>query len=57
MSFELTCREFVEFLGEYLEQRLPEETRAAFACDDEGLPADVPADLVAAVLASRRVAR
>lgn len=85
MTFELTCRELVEFLGEYLDHRLPEEARAAFddhlagcaacqaytkgyeatiafgraafACEDEGLPADVPADLVAAVLAARRIAR
>lgn len=56
MTFGMTCREFVEFLGEYLDHRLPEETRAGFACEDQGLPADVPADLVA-VLASRRVAR
>jgi anti-sigma factor RsiW len=77
----LTCKEFIDFLMEYLGDALPPEERAQFehhlgecpacvayldmykkavaigkaacspGCDD--LPADVPADLVRAILAVR----
>ena len=78
----ITCRDFIEFLMDYLSEGLPEgereefeahlavcascvaymktyeETvqlgRDAFSCDDDALPADVPEDLVKAVLAARK---
>lgn len=76
----LTCKEFIDFLGEFREGSLPRLQRARFeahlrACPDcraylasyaravelggwvcageEPLPEDVPADLVAAILAAR----
>jgi anti-sigma factor RsiW len=76
------CREFAEFIADYLSGELPAEPRAAFdrhlsrcqnchaylsnyrqtialgrsafAADDADVPADVPDDLVKAILASRR---
>jgi anti-sigma factor RsiW len=81
MQNNLTCREFVEFLADYLEGRLPEDQLARFnghlaACPscvsytrsyqdtvrlgksvlprrEEPVPADVPEDLVQAILAAR----
>jgi anti-sigma factor RsiW len=81
MSHRLTCREFVEFLADYLEGRLPQERLASFnrhlagcpSCvayarsyqdavrlgrealrgPDEPVPADVPEELVRAILAAR----
>lgn len=77
----LTCRELIDFLADYLDGGLEQDSRAAFeahlaacprcvdylasyretvrlgkrACDpDAELPADVPAELVDAILASRR---
>lgn len=78
----MTCREFAEFISDYLTGELPLEVRARFddhlarcancgrylrsyeesvtlgkhAFDDPGaeLPADVPEDLVRAILAARR---
>ena len=77
----ITCREFVEFLMDYLSGELPEDRRstfdlhlamcsacvaymksyqetvklgkAVFADLDEQLPAEVPEDLVRAILAAR----
>jgi len=82
MGLKLTCREFVEFLGDYLSGELSpdqvmafdahlarcpscvnyantyrETTRlakAALRCDEEPVPADVPEELVRAILAARR---
>jgi anti-sigma factor RsiW len=78
----VTCREFAEFIVDYLAGELPEESRApferhlsrcpncheylaqyrntvaagrlAFANPDEEVPAEVPEDLVKAVLAARK---
>jgi len=78
----VTCREFADFMMDYLSNELPAESRAQFeyhlslcvncrnylrsyeetvklgkrAFDDEdsALPADVPDDLVKAILAARR---
>ena len=79
----MNCREFVDFLMEYLEDGLDPGARATFEqhmgdcpacityldtyretvrlgkeilCDppDAAVPADVPADLVAAILAARK---
>jgi anti-sigma factor RsiW len=76
----VTCREFLDFLADYLAGEVPPESRARFdahlaacppcvtylrtyeqtialgkaACaDDGGVPADVPEELVRAVLAAR----
>ena len=79
----MTCREFADFMMDYLSNELPAESRAQFeyhlslcvncrkylrsyeetvklgkrAFDDEDstLPADVPEDLVKAILAARRM--
>jgi anti-sigma factor RsiW len=79
----VTCREFADFMMDYLSNELPAESRAQFeyhlslcvncrkylrsyeetvklgkrAFDDEdsALPADVPNDLVKAILAARRM--
>ena len=81
----MTCREFAEFLGEYLSGELSADTLASFerhlrvcanceqylagyresvrlgklalADSDDAMPADVPQDLVDAILAARRTAR
>ena len=81
MGHELSCREFVEFLADYLSGELsPVQLaavnahlaqcpscasymttylevmklgRAALRCDDAPVPADVPEDLVRAILAAR----
>jgi anti-sigma factor RsiW len=78
---DLTCREFAEFLSDYLSQELPAAERAAFemhraecaACvayldtfqktiqlskaayadSEDGLPDEVPDELVRAILAAR----
>ena len=78
----MTCREFADFLADYLSGELSPGTRAQFerhlevcpncvaylsnyrdtivlgrtvtAEDDASVPADVPEDLVKAILASRR---
>jgi anti-sigma factor RsiW len=78
----VTCREFAEFIGDYLSRELSSDVvaqferhlsgctnchaylanyrttvdlgRQAFAADEADLPADVPDDLVEAILASRR---
>ena len=78
----MTCREFAEFILDYLSGDLPadetrlferhlqrcphcpeylrqykatvEAGRAAFAEEDTELPADVPEDLVRAILAARK---
>ncbi|HJY81492.1 MAG TPA: zf-HC2 domain-containing protein [Candidatus Binatia bacterium] len=78
----MTCREFIDFLMEYLSRELPASERAEFelhlaACPDclaylrsyeatiklgkavfahpeDPVPADVPEELVQAILASRR---
>jgi anti-sigma factor RsiW len=78
----VTCREFADFMSDYLSGELPPEVRARFddhlvrcancrrylmsyqeslklgkhAYDDDGLdlPADVPEDLVRAILGARR---
>ncbi len=78
----LTCREFVEFLGDYLSGELPPAQvavfnshlalcpscvsythtyqqavrlgKGAFLPDDKPVPAEVPEELVRAVLASRK---
>lgn len=78
----MTCREFIGFLQEYLEDQLPPEQKARFeehlalcvSCvnylsnyrdtmrlakasllePDEPVPADVPEQLVAAILAARK---
>ena len=78
----MTCKEFIEFLMEYLGATLPSEERAhfeyhlgqcpdclayldmyektvklgkaAFANECNGIPADVPADLIRAILAARQ---
>ncbi|MGE0461890.1 MAG: anti-sigma factor [Vicinamibacterales bacterium] len=78
----MTCREFADFMMDYLSGELPEESRApferhlsrcpncheylaqykhtieagrlAFTNPEEELPADVPEDLVKAVLAARK---
>jgi anti-sigma factor RsiW len=78
----MTCREFVEFLMDYVSQELPDDTRDVFerhitACPDcvhylasyqqtivlcrdafrlseEDLPAEVPEDLVQAIIAAQR---
>ncbi len=80
----MTCREFADFMMDYLSGELPSESRALFdhhlslcancrkyltsydetvtlgkrAFDDEeaALPADVPEQLVKAILAARRSA-
>lgn len=80
-SAELTCRELVQFLDDYLSGVLPSQRRAAFdshlaecpSCENytrtyleamriakqafgwgsEGVPADVPEELVRAVLSAR----
>jgi anti-sigma factor RsiW len=79
----VTCREFADFIGEYLSGDLAPDVRAAFErhlsrcsncqkylagyreivrlgklalADDEAPPADVPEDLIAAILAARRSA-
>jgi len=77
----MTCREFVEFLMQYLEGELPSERQAifdahlaecpwcvvymsnyrqtiqlghaAFESTDEPIPAEVPYELIQAVLAAR----
>jgi anti-sigma factor RsiW len=77
----MTCRQLIEFLGEFLDGGLSERERveferhlsicascvaylqnyqasialgkAAFECEDEEVPPDVPADLVEAILAAR----
>jgi len=81
MTSRLTCRELIEFLDDYVEQRLASAERARFddhlgrcaACrqyltgyqgtlravalasaPDAGAPPEVPDELVAAILASRR---
>jgi anti-sigma factor RsiW len=79
----VTCREFADFMSDYLSGELPPGVRARFddhlarcancrryltsyeesvklarhAYDDDGaeLPADVPDDLVQAILAARRL--
>ena len=76
----MTCREFADFMLEYLSGELPVDSRAlferhlsrcpkcpkyfeqyqatlaagksAFNCPDEELPADVPEDLIQAILAT-----
>jgi anti-sigma factor RsiW len=78
----MTCREFVEFLMDYVSQELPDDTRTVFeshitACpdcvqylvsyrqtivlcrdafhvSDDEVPAEVPEDLVQAILAAQR---
>ena len=78
----MTCREFSDFILDYLSDELPEDSRArferhltrcphcpeylrqykesisasriAFAHPDEPLPASVPEELVAAILAATR---
>ncbi|MCC7179163.1 MAG: zf-HC2 domain-containing protein [Acidobacteria bacterium] len=78
----MTCREFADFMMDYLSGELPEESRApferhlsrcancheylaqykhtieagrlAFTNPEEEVPADVPEDLVKAVLAARK---
>lgn len=78
----MTCREFADFMADYLSGELAAEIRArfdehlgvcpncvtylanyekvtllgrqAFSEGDDALPPDVPADLVKAILASRR---
>ena len=78
----MTCREFAEFMSDYLSGELPSDIRARFddhlarcancrsyltsfqesvelgthAYDNDGaeLPAEVPEDLVRAILAARR---
>jgi anti-sigma factor RsiW len=80
----VTCREFADFMMDYLSGELSSESRApfehhlslcancqkyltsyeetvklgkrAFAVDDAALPADVPEELVKAILAARRLA-
>jgi len=79
----VTCREFAEFIGEYLSGDLAPDVRAAFErhlgrcsncekylagyretirlgkqalADDGAPPAEVPDDLIAAILAARRSA-
>jgi anti-sigma factor RsiW len=82
MRLELTCREFVEFLGDYLSGELSPERlmvfnhhlsrcpscvnytntymettrfgKTALRCDDGPVPADVPEELVRAILAATR---
>lgn len=77
----MKCREFAEFIADYLAGTLPEDTRAlferhlsrcdncraylsnyqatlamvqeAFADEDADLPAEVPEDLIQAILNSR----
>jgi anti-sigma factor RsiW len=81
METRLTCREFVEFLADYLEGRLRQDQiarfnghlaacpscvsftrsyqetvrlgKSAFAGPDESVPADVPEELVRAILDAR----
>lgn len=81
-SMDVTCREFAEFMGDYLAGELSADVRTQFddhlarctncrryltsyeesvklgkhAFDDNGadLPADVPEELVQAILAARR---
>ena len=78
----MTCREFADFIADYLSNELPAKVRTAFddhlrVCsncqkyltsyeetvklgkrafedDDAALPAEVPEDLVSAILAARR---
>jgi anti-sigma factor RsiW len=78
----MTCREFADFIGDYLSGELPTESRSAFehhlrlcancqkylagyeetvklgkrafSDDDANLPAEVPEELVRAILAARR---
>ena len=78
----MTCREFADFMMDYLSGELPSDSRArfdhhltlctnckryltsyeetvklgkkAFEDDDAPLPADVPEELVRAILAARR---
>ena len=78
----MTCREFADFMMDYLSGEIPQESRAqfeqhlrvcvncrkyltsyeetvklgkrAFDDDDAALPADVPEQLVEAILAARR---
>lgn len=85
MRPELTCREFVEFLDDYLSRSLPAEqraafdahlatcpscvnytktyldalrvARAAFGCPEEAASAQVPEELVEAILQARGGAR
>ena len=80
----MTCREFADFMMDYLSDELSSESRAqfdhhlclcancrkyltsyeetvklgkhAFADEDAALPADVPEELVKAILAARRSA-
>jgi anti-sigma factor RsiW len=82
MQRALTCREFVEFLADYLDGRLTADEldcfnrhlsacpscvsyvrsyqtarrlgRGAFASPDDPVPEEVPASLVAAIVAARR---
>ncbi|HEU4430914.1 MAG TPA: zf-HC2 domain-containing protein [Myxococcota bacterium] len=81
MTSRLTCRELIEFLDDYVDQRLAAPERARFddhlercpACrrylmgyqgtlravalawaPDAAAPPEVPSELVAAILASRR---
>lgn len=76
----ITCREFIEFLIDYVDEKLPEERRRTFdshlsICpdcvayldsykktvqiekltfsDEEDLPADLPEELVQAILKSK----
>lgn len=78
----MTCREFAEFIADYLADEMPADSRAlferhlsrcnncrgylsrykatielgrsAFADENAEVPADVPEDLVKAILASRK---
>jgi predicted anti-sigma-YlaC factor YlaD len=80
----MTCREFADFMMDYLSDELSSESRAqfdphlslcancrkyltsyeetvklgkrAFADEDAALPADIPEELVKAILAARRSA-
>lgn len=79
---QLSCREFVEFLADYLSGELPAEQivafeahmaqcpscviyaktyqetmrlgKAALRCNDEPVPAEVPDELIQAILAARK---
>lgn len=81
----MTCREFADFMADYLSGELPADSRSAFdhhlglcvncqrylagyqeaiklgkrafADDDAGVPADVPEDLVQAILAAKGARR
>ena len=50
----MTCREFTEFIAEFLDGELPSAERQAFADPDGSLPADVPDELADAIRRARR---